>query len=421
MTERLVYFDCVGGVAGDMLLASLLDLGAPVEAVRDALRALGLDDVQLEVATAHPAGLRALRVDMMVRGELADSAPTWNPLTVSHGHGHGHHRPWRAIRERIEGADLPDRSRRIAQDAFRRLAEAEARVHGVEVETVEFHEVGADDAIADIVGVAVAVDALGIDRAVASPLPLGRGLVQGAHGPIPLPAPATLALLEGAPIVETDLRAESVTPTGAALLRSIVDHFGPLPSMTLEGVGIGTGHRSWPDRPNVVRAVLGRAASRAGERADECVVEANLDDILPAHVPGLIDALLQVGAADAWAEPILMKKGRPAYRVSALVGRQTREAVVQTFFAHSPTLGVRAFDVERELLPRELVRVSTRFGEVRIKLSVRPGGQVRRVPEFEDCRAAAEAHGVSVRDVFDAALVASADLAPAAPPERSGP
>ena len=406
MTGRVLYFDCVGGAAGDMLLAALLDLGAPAAAIRAAYGDLGLDDVRLEIATDHPAGLRALRVDMMVRGELADQHDGgWVPLTTlpSDAPG-GHHRPYSAVRARIEVASLPEPARVVALEAFRRLAEAEARVHGVDVETVQFHEVGADDAIADVVGVAVALHALAVDRVVVSPLPLGRGSVRGAHGPIPLPAPATLAVLEGVPIVETDLSGESVTPTGAALLRAIATDFGPLPSMTIEQVGVGAGHKTWPDRPNIVRAVLGRADAGSGRRADECVVEANLDDMLPAHVPDLIDALLEAGAIDAWAEPIAMKKGRPGHRVSALVSRASREAVVNVFFRHSSTLGVRAHDVERALLPRRLVSVETRFGTVRVKVSDRPGGAVRCVPEHEDCRAAAAVHGASVLEVHEEAL-----------------
>lgn len=409
MTERLVYFDCVGGAAGDMLLASLLDLGAPPAAIRAAYGDLGLDDVRLEIAQDRPAGLRALRVDMMVRGELADQHDgAWVPLTTAGPSASGHH-PYSEVRARIEAASLPDAARRLALDAFRRLAEAEARVHGVDVETVEFHEVGADDAIADVVGVAVALHALEIDRVVVSPLPLGRGLVRGAHGPIPLPAPATLALLEGAPTVETDLRGESVTPTGAALLCAMASSFGPLPSMTLERVGVGAGHKTWPDRPNVVRALLGRASSGGvGHRADECVVEANLDDMLPGHIPELLTALLDAGAADAWAEPILMKKGRPGHRVGALVSRAGREAVVTVLFRHSPTLGVRWHDMQRAMLPRRLVEVETSFGVIRVKVSERPGGAVRGVPEHEDCCAAAAASGASVLEVHEAAVAAFA-------------
>lgn len=404
MSEKVLYWDCVGGVAGDMLLASLFDLGASVDRVRSTLADLGLDDVQLELVEVKPAGLRAARVDMMVRGQLADSGEAWNPATMPAGSGH---HPYRAIRDRLASARLPDPVRETAQRTFHILAEAEGRVHGIDPETVEFHEVGADDALADIVGVSTALVDLAIQRVVASPLPLGRGLVRGAHGPIPLPAPATLAVLEGCPIVETDLEGESVTPTGAALLRAVVERFGPMPSFELAGVGVGAGHRSWPDRPNIVRAILGRAASSRGTRDDECIVEANLDDIHGAHLPVLLEALLAAGAVDAWAEPILAKKGRPGHQVGALVRRAARPAVVDAFFRHSPTLGVRFFDVERELSPRELVTVDTRFGPVRVKVSPRPGGSELRVPEFEDCRARADAHGVSVREVFDAAAVAA--------------
>jgi len=409
MSERVLYWDCVGGAAGDMLLASLLDLGASVEVVRQSIAAVGLTGVDLEVVEDRASGLRALRVDMMVRGQLADTGSMWTPVAQLQGAGSGeHHRPYGAIRERIARAELPEPVRDVAQQTFWHLAEAEGSVHGVGPEAVEFHEVGADDAIADIVGVAAALCDLGIDRVEASPLPLGRGIVPSAHGPIPLPAPATLALLAGIPLQQTDLAGESVTPTGAALLKATARAFGPLPSLVLDAVGVGAGHRTWPDRPNVVRALRGEAAragpgAASGRRRDECIVEANLDDMMPVHVPVLIDALLGAGAADAWATPILMKKGRPGQRVGAIVGRSSRDAVVQTFFRHSSTLGVRVFEVERELLARRSLAVETRFGSVAVKVADRPGAAPSITPEFDECLQAAEAAGVSVQDVFDAA------------------
>jgi uncharacterized protein (TIGR00299 family) protein len=409
MNERLLYWDCVGGAAGDMLLASLIDLGVPVESIWAAVQSLGLHEVRLETVTDYPAGLRALRVDVMIRGGLADASGEWTPLTAT-GESAGEHRSYAAIKSMLDDAPLPEPVRTTAQAVFRRLAEAEAKVHGIEVEKVEFHEVGSDDALVDVVGVAAALHELGVDRVVASPLPLGRGIGQSAHGPVPLPAPATLALLEGIPVDATDLKGETVTPTGAALLRTIVDTFGPLPTMNMGNVGIGCGHKSWPDRPNVVRAIYGEAVPLPGTRTDECVVEANLDDIIPAHVPLLLEALMEAGALDVWSEAILMKKGRPGQRVGALVARSGRDAVVSAFFQHSPTLGVRWYDVERSMLPRRIVTVETRFGDVRVKVAEGPGFGTRCVPEFEDCRVAADAHGVAVRDVFDAALAAAVQI-----------
>ena len=277
------------------------------------------------------------------------------------------------------------------------------------LEEVVFHEVGADDALVDIVGVCAAVHALGVTRVVASPLPLGRGLTRGAHGPIPLPGPATLHLLTGAPTQQVPLVGETVTPTGAALVAHLADAYGAAPSFTLEAVGVGAGHKSWPDRPNVVRALLGRveAGSAPEAEAEDCVVEANLDDMSPELVADLEAALFAAGALDVWATPVHMKKGRPGVTVAAL-GRRTLEgALSEAFFAHSTTLGVRVTDVRRRRAPRELVTVRTPFGEIPVKRSPRPAGPDLFAPEHDACAAVAAAAGVPVRAVYEAALKAA--------------
>jgi len=408
---KTLYWDLVGGAAGDMLMASLIDAGAPVEPIRAALDGMGLVSVELRVVEAESAGLRARRVDMMVDGALADADPEqWAPLTRSgHGAGGHGHRSWASIRKLLDDAPLGERARKGAQRTFRLLAEAEARAHGTDVETVHFHEVGADDALADVVGVAVALDELGVERVFASPAPTGRGLVQGAHGPIPLPGPATLHLLEGVPTEGAALRGEPVTPTGAALLRAHVEAFGPMPSLVIERVGVGCGHRAWPDRPNVVRAILGRAEGVEAEvavQADLRQFEANMDDLSPQDVPVLIDALLEAGAADAWSQPILMKKGRPALLVGCLARGAESAAIEDVLFRHGTTLGLRSWAVARRNLVRHMESVQTPYGEIRVKRAQRPGGP-SFAPEFEDCRAAAQAHGVSVREVREHAVAAA--------------
>jgi uncharacterized protein (TIGR00299 family) protein len=421
--SRTVYLDLVGGAAGDMLLAALLDLGAPLDAVERALAAVGLDDVTLEVRECHPSGLRARRVDVLVGGVLADSTTVegtpsirtpdeaWSqhPSGAPHTHAHGRgHRPWRIIRDRIDRAALPARAKALALDAFARLAHAESRAHGVPLEAVEFHEVGSDDAIADIVGTAMAADALELSRVVVSPLPLGRGLVRGAHGPIPIPGPATLHILTGAPTVETTLESETVTPTGAALVMALADAFGPLPAMTLEAVGVGAGHKTWPDRPNVVRAILGQASAELAPPAEgDVVVEANLDDMSPEHLGPLFDALFAAGALDVWAQPAVFKKGRSGLVVSALGPSLEEPALARAFFRHSPTLGVRIRAVARRRLERRIERVDTPYGQVRVKLSSRPDAPDHAKPEHDDVLAAARAAGVPVRVVEEAALRAT--------------
>lgn len=404
--DRVLYLDLVGGAAGDMLMAALIDAGASADAIRSAHRALGLTDVELVLNEVQSAGLRALQADVMIRGELADQGPPVGPTLLEGRKGHGHHRPYVLIRERLEQADLPPPVRALAQDAFLHLAQAEAHVHGASVEEVQFHEVGADDAIADIVGVATALHDLGlrIPGAVSvSPVPMGRGLVRGAHGPIPLPGPAALQILTGAPLVPAG-DGETVTPTGAALLRAMQPRFGGLTAMTLERVGVGAGHRQWPDRPNVVRALLGRTdgAAAAGERM--AVVECQVDDLMPLHLPDVLQTVLDAGAADAWAEPLYMKKGRPGLKLSALCSASVVEAAADALFRASPTLGVRIHPVDRRVLPRTMITVDTEYGEVRVKVAERPGGVRTAAPEADDCARLARERGVPERQVYLAAL-----------------
>lgn len=418
--SRVLYLDLVGGAAGDMLLAALLDAGADEAAVRGAIDVLGLSEVELRTQEVHPAGLRARQVDVMIRGVLADTevAPDGmdhlvDPAHHDHDHDHHHHhahghRPYTAVRDLLAQADLPTEVRSRAQDVFRRLAEAEGLAHGVPLDEVVFHEVGADDALVDIVGVCAAAHALRLDRVVVSPVPLGRGLTRGAHGPIPLPGPATLHLLTGCPTASVPLVGETVTPTGAALLASLADEFGAIPAFTLESVGVGAGHKQWPDRPNVVRALVGAAADGpAAAAAEDCVVEANLDDMSPELVADLQRALFEAGAFDVWSTPVQMKKGRLGVMVSALVRRTLVDAAAEVFFGHSTTLGVRVADVVRRRADRALETVTTPYGAIAVKRSPRPNGPDLVAPEHDACAAAAEAAGVPVRVVYEAALKAA--------------
>ncbi len=454
---RVLHLDLVGGAAGDMLLAALLDLGASRAAVDAAIAALGLEGVELSTVEVHPAGLRALRVDVTVRGRPADevdaparparpghapraphlegldhpSPRALGPLALSAppglritgparpapaprlgldgGHAPGHvHRPYAAVRALLLAAALEPRVRALALAVFERLAGAEGAAHGVPVEEVTFHEVGADDALVDVVGTAAALVSLGVDEVVVSPVPLGRGLTRGAHGPIPLPGPATLHLLRGAPLEATALEGETVTPTGAAILAAVATRFGPVPSMVLERVGVGAGHRSWPDRPNVVRALLGAGRGLAVEEvAEDCVVEANLDDMHPEHAAALEAALFAAGAVDVWRTPIAMKKGRLGVTVSALARRAALDAVTDAFLVHSTTLGVRVTEVARRRAAREVREVETPHGRVRVKVSPRPSGPPLVAPEHDDCARLAAAAGLPVRAVHEAALRAA--------------
>lgn len=416
---KILYLDLIGGAAGDMLMAALVDAGASLDRIREVVSGLGLDRVRIFTKTATPGGLRARQIDVMIGDELADrehipaeavaeAETRYTLLGKARGPkiqtAHAAHRSYTSIRELLEKASLPDRTRAIALGAFRLLAEAEAHVHGVDIDQVEFHEVGADDAITDIVGVATAIEELAPDEIVVSPVPVARGLTKGAHGPIPLPAPATIQILIGAPLVETPLAGELVTPTGAALLRTIATRFGPVPSMTVRAIGVGGGHKQWPDRPNVVRALIGDTSSSTATHSGEIVIETNIDDMSPQHFAALEKAIFDAGAMDVWSTAIQMKKGRAGRMVSALVADTLKDAVIQAFFMHSTTLGVRMHDVTRQRAERIMITAETAYGVIRVKISPRPSGPDLVMPEHDDCEKQALAHGVSIRVVWEAAL-----------------
>jgi pyridinium-3,5-bisthiocarboxylic acid mononucleotide nickel chelatase len=388
----------VGGIAGDMMLAALLHLGAPRAALDEGLAALaetsGAIDLRGTRVVAEPVevnGIHAVHVDVRVPPELRGREP--------------HHRPWRTIRDLLGRARLPDRARELASSAFTRLAEAEGRVHGVAPDEVEFHEVGAVDSIVDVVGSALLVAALAPSRIVCLPPPSGGGTARAAHGPIPIPGPAVLELLRGRTLRPSG-PGERTTPTGAALVAAWTEPADSLPELCVESVGYGAGTRRWEDAPNVLRTVLGAGMRGQPGGGAGWVLEANLDDLSPQLVAAALEAVLAAGAADAWIAPLTMKKGRPGHLIGAVVPDGARAAVEEVLFRETSTLGVRAHRVERTVLERELVEVATRYGPVRVKVGRRAGAVLNAAPEFEDCRARAREHGVAVKEVLAAALAA---------------
>jgi uncharacterized protein (TIGR00299 family) protein len=380
---RTLVLEPVGGIAGDMTIAALLHLGAPRAALDEGLRKLSLG-AEISVSEVDVGVLRALHVEVRAPPE-------------SHAH-----KPYREIRDLIARAALPARAADLAQRAFALLARAEGKLHGISPEQVEFHEVGAIDSIVDVVGAALLIDALAPERLVALPPPSGAGVVQSAHGPLPVPAPATLELLRGRTLRPSG-PGERTTPTGAAMLAAWTEEAAALPELTVEAIGYGAGTKRWDDAPNVLRAVLGKA-SAAGQTA--WVLETNLDDLSPQLAAVALEAALAAGALDAWIAPVTMKKGRPAHLFGALVGEAQRAAVEAAIFRETSTLGVRASRVERSVLDRELVEVQTSYGPVRVKVGYRAGRLLNAAPEFEDCRKAAERHGVGVKEVLAAASAA---------------
>ena len=379
---RICYFDCFNGAAGDMLLAALLDAGAPHAEVRRAVGALRLESVSLVVGETSRRGLRAARVEVRAREELTN-------------------RSLSDIERLLDGSELDDRVRELSRATFRELAEAESRVHAVSIDEVHFHEVGALDAIVDVVGTCAAVAALGVERVAAGPVALGTGTTSTDHGSIPLPAPAVTELLaaRGALVVDGG-EGETLTPTGAALLSTLVDEFGGIPSMRLSAIGYGAGARD-TEVPNVVRVLIGEATDTS---RTALIVEANIDDTTPELVAYAAERLIESGASDVWTTPITMKKGRSAVTLSALIDSGQREQILDVLFEETSTLGVRTRPVEKEELDRAVVTVQVHGRPVRVKLGLRRGEVVNLAPEHDDARAAAEATGVPLKEIYALAL-----------------
>lgn len=364
-----------------MILGALLDLGVPSSTVRAGLRGLGIDGIRMRVERVHrgPIAARYVRFQAPRRGSVE--------------------RRYAEIRSSLERSRLASRVRDRSLRVFAALARAEARVHGIAVERVHFHEVGGVDAVGDVVGTCLALEHLGVDRLTASPLPLGEGTVESEHGRLPLPAPATLDLLRGAPTYPAGIRAETVTPTGAAILAALVDGFGPLPALVPERIGYGAGDDRTQALPNVLRAVLG-ARGPALETDTAWVVETNLDDMSPEHLPFLFERLLEEGALDVTLTPVLMKKGRPGH-VLAVLGRPgDRERLARRVLLDSTAIGVRTYEVQRLKLPRSARSVPTRYGRIRVKMTRGPNGQIAASPEYESCRRAAQRHDVGIAVVY---------------------
>jgi uncharacterized protein (TIGR00299 family) protein len=381
---KIAYFDCIAGASGDMILGALVDAGLPEATLRDRLAALRLKDFDLRIRRVAKNGFSATKVDVLV----ADDVPA-------------RHLP--DIEAIVAASDLAPVIQERALGIFRRLGEVEAGIHGSRLDQVHLHELGAVDTIVDVVGTLVGLDALGVEEVYASPLPMGRGFVTGAHGAIPLPAPATLALLKGLPLVGSDLEVELVTPTGAALLASLAAGFGAIPAMRLDAIGYGAGGRDLPI-PNLLRLLLGRVpASDYVDTQSLAVLETNIDDLNPEIYDYVMARLFKAGALDVFLSPIQMKKNRPATLLRLLCRPENVDGLMSILFAETSTLGVRQHAVTRHCLARSSHMVETAYGPVRVKLAHWGEGQFKAAPEYEDCRQLAEAHGVPLREVYRAA------------------
>ena len=391
---RILYFDCISGISGDMALGALIHAGADMDIIRERLSTLPIEPFEIEVGAVDTHGIHATKVTV----HCGASAVV---------------RTYANIRALLDEADLPPDAKALAQRIFRRLAVAEGAVHNREVEQVTFHEVGAVDSIVDITGTALALTMLGVERIFASAVPTGLGMVKTEHGMMPIPAPAVVELLRGVPMYSRGVPMELVTPTGAAILASTVEGFGELPRIRTETVGYGAGTLR-PDFPNVLRVLIGQdePAGRADQpgASQEILIETNLDDLNPELYPYVLERLLEAGAQDAWLTPIVMKKGRPAITVSVLCSSARAEALRHLLFLETGTLGIRMTAVDKATLERDWLEVRTGSGPVRVKLGLLEGVVVTASPEFEDCVGLARESGIPARDIFAEASRVARDI-----------
>jgi uncharacterized protein (TIGR00299 family) protein len=381
---RIGYFDCFSGVSGDMILGALVDAGVKVEELQAAVSGLGVSGIHLDA-------------ERVKRGAFAGTLV--HVRTDEQGHPHRHLPDIEAILDR---ADIPDPVRTDARRIFRRLAEAEAAVHGVTPDHIHFHEVGALDAMADVVGAAWGIRHLGLERIHVSPINLGGGSIQAAHGKMPVPAPGTAALLAGVPAYGSEIQCELTTPTGAAILTTLATAYGPVPSMTVERVAYGAGGRELREQPNLLRLMIGEAPGALGH--DQItVLEATIDDMNPQFFEPLMDRLFEAGALDVFLSPVSMKKSRPGTTLTVLTDAAVADRCADLVLTHTTTFGVRAHTATRWKLPRDIITVSTAYGCVRVKRGWSGDRVAILAPEYEDCRRLAQAAGVPIQVIYDEA------------------
>ncbi len=397
---RTLYFDCFAGASGDMILGALVGAGLDPGHLKEQLQLLRVSGYQIEFEAADRSGLSATRAHVRVPEEHA-------------------HRHLGDILKIIYESNLSESVKERAARIFSRLAEAEARVHNLPVERIHFHEVGALDAMIDVVGACIGFDALGIERFVSSPLHVGSGMVEMAHGRFPIPPPAVAELLKDAPVYSSEITGELVTPTGAAIISTVASAYGPLPRMRVEQTGYGAGSRDYPRFPNALRVIIGqtedasnKADSSDADFQDERLVmlETNIDDMSPQNFGYLLERALEMGALDCFFTPVQMKKNRPGVLVSVLCRQAERESISNLLFTETTTLGLREFEVRRRALRRETVRVETPYGEIDVKVARLRGRIINEMPEYDQCARAARVGNVPLKTVEEAARAALAKM-----------
>jgi uncharacterized protein (TIGR00299 family) protein len=449
---RIAYLDCFSGMSGDMFLGALVDAGVRARLFEETIAALNVG-ARLDISRVNRSGITATKVDVYVNGEkelpreqywgqaahkhehsrghehhhshdrepvalrehnfsltqAVEDAPaeTRSGVPVPHEHAHQHGRGLKEIREIIRISAISQTAKTTAIKIFEALGAAEAKIHSSDIEKVHFHEVGAVDAMVDIVCAAVGTEALDVDQIVCSPLNVGGGTVKCAHGTFPVPAPATLELLQNAPVYSTGIDVELVTPTGAAIVRTLATRFAPFPAMKVQKIGYGAGTRDISGHANVVRVSIGESQSELATNASQeiiTVLEANLDDLNPQVFGYVMDRLLQEGALDVFGIPVQMKKSRPGMLLTVLAKTQDAPKLTEIIFSETTTLGVRRRDDSRQVLARKWITVTTKWGDVRLKIASMNGTVTNYAPEYDDCRRIAAEHHVPLKDVMQEAV-----------------
>jgi uncharacterized protein (TIGR00299 family) protein len=421
---RIAYLDCFSGIGGDMFMGALIDAGVEARLLEDAVAALNIG-ARLKISKVTRSGITATKVDVLAsdgQGQEEKDSPreavehshhehSHDGHSHSHEHGHSHPhehtRGLKEIREIIGVAVISESAKATAIAIFEALGTAEAKIHNMEVDKVHFHEVGAIDALVDIVCAAVGAAALGVDEIVCSPLNVGGGTVKCAHGTLPVPAPATVELLNGASVYSSGIQAELVTPTGAAIVKTLVKRFATFPEMKIEKSGYGAGTRDFPGHANVLRLTIGEAQTQiAGKTLQETisVLEANLDDMNPQVFGYVVDRLLEEGALDVFGLPVQMKKNRPGMLLTVLCQREDVSKLTDLIFKETTTLGVREREEKRRILARKWIMVGTRWGNIRLKVASMNGTVTNYAPEYEDCRKIAAANHVPLKSVMQEAM-----------------
>ncbi|MBI3755783.1 MAG: nickel pincer cofactor biosynthesis protein LarC [Deltaproteobacteria bacterium] len=391
---KIAYFDCFSGISGDMVLGALIDSGLDVKTLQGELNKLPVKGFSISAsreARHHISGTR-------FKVKFKESR---------------HHRTFSDIKNLINKSKLSAKVKELSAAIFLNLAKAEAKVHGCRVDNVHFHEVGAVDSIVDIVGTAVGIEQLGIEKLYSSPLPLGSGWVETSHGRMPAPAPATLELLKGVPVAPSSVASELTTPTGAAIIKTLAQDFGDMPRMKIGSIGYGIGDKDFKEIPNMLRLVIGQGSGekvRANGHSPLLMIETNIDDMNPQIYEYLMARLFKKGAIEVFLIPIQMKKNRPAVLLKALCSENKKGAIMDVIFEETTTIGIRAYEVDRCCLERSMKEVSTSYGKVGVKISERDGKPVNIRPEYEDCKKIAEKKTVPLKQVMDAALEAGYNL-----------